>query len=240
MLQETRDTYVVVSGPSGVGKTTAIRNVLSADFRNIGASILMPPLVSTRPPRPSDKEGEMRFISYGAFAALESADQFVVTFDKHGHRYGLRRSDIMPAAETVSGNRRVFVQCLSAKTWDLLKERLANTHDIIICRLEASLDSIHARLSGRGDNLSANEQLSRQQTARAEVPNGIDYFIDADRPPEQVRDAMFSLIRSLMPPIKFGGSLQGAAIPVIEATRPIFRKGPTPQNISKEKALDFS
>jgi guanylate kinase len=223
MLQEARDTFVVVSGPSGIGKTTLIRNMLEADLSDTGASIIVPPIVSTRSPRAADRPGEIIFVSPEDFSALYDRGEFVVTYEKHGNSYGLRHCDIAPAASAASGSPRIFVQCLSAKTWDSLRKELAATHNVFVCRLEASPQTVFMRLDGRADDISENELRSRQNTSFAMVPPGIDHFINAEREPHQVRDHMMGLIRKLVSPAITDARMNNMAR--ISAERPLFRGG---------------
>lgn len=74
----------VLSGPSGVGKTTIVRTLLQR-IERLEFSVSC----TTRPPRPGEREGrDYYFISEEEFAALVAADEFLEYALVYGHRYG--------------------------------------------------------------------------------------------------------------------------------------------------------
>jgi guanylate kinase len=84
------DLCLVVSAPSGAGKTTIIRKILAEDKR-IGFSIS----TTTRPNRPDDIEGESYyFISRKEFENLINKDEFVEWAEVHGNLYGTLKKEI--------------------------------------------------------------------------------------------------------------------------------------------------
>ncbi len=81
---------IVVSGPSGVGKSTIYKRVCEAD-RGVAYSVS----VTTRPPRPGERtKVDYEFVSMGEFDALVAAGDLAESAVVHGHRYGTRRSAI--------------------------------------------------------------------------------------------------------------------------------------------------
>ncbi len=80
----------VISGPSGCGKSTLIREVRRAD-RGLGFSISH----TTRPPRPSEKDGvHYHFVTQAAFERMARAGRFVEWARVHGHLYGTSRAEL--------------------------------------------------------------------------------------------------------------------------------------------------
>jgi len=78
---------IVVSAPSGAGKTSLCRGVV-ASVSNLVHSISY----TTRPPRPEEKEGrDYFFLSEGEFSKRIEAGEFAEWARVHGHLYGTSR-----------------------------------------------------------------------------------------------------------------------------------------------------
>jgi guanylate kinase len=87
---ERRGFPIVVSGPSGVGKTTIVKRVMERDPM-ISYSVS----VTTRPPRIGETSGEhYEFVSDETFDALVEDDALAEWAVVHGERYGTRASVI--------------------------------------------------------------------------------------------------------------------------------------------------
>lgn len=82
--------WVVVSAPSGAGKTTLVKKLLKKN-RNFGFSVS----VTTRPPRPGEKNGrEYRFVSPKEFERLKKGKKLLEWARIHGHFYGTPRAPL--------------------------------------------------------------------------------------------------------------------------------------------------
>jgi guanylate kinase len=81
---------IVISGPSGVGKSTITRSLLETDpLLSYSVS------VTTRPPRPGETDGEhYEFVAENEFAGLVAAGKLAEWACVHGHSYGTRKSVI--------------------------------------------------------------------------------------------------------------------------------------------------
>jgi len=80
----------ILSGPSGVGKTTIVRALLQG-IEGLEFSISC----TTRPRRPGEREGrDYYFISEEEFAALVKEGKFLEYAEVYGHRYGTPRWEI--------------------------------------------------------------------------------------------------------------------------------------------------
>lgn len=75
---------LVVSSPSGAGKTTLCRRLL-AEFARLRFSVSY----TTRPPRNGEREGlDYHFVDAARFQRMIDAGEFAEWAEVHGHRYG--------------------------------------------------------------------------------------------------------------------------------------------------------
>lgn len=154
----------VVSGPSGVGKSTLCRHILQ-DIPDIRLSVSC----TTRPPRPGETNGnEYRFISEKEFRAAIEAHAFAEWAEVYGRLYGTPWKELEqgPGVNTdilldidVQGARQVMKTLQKAVT---------------IFILPPSLETLRARLAGRGTD-SSEEQNRRFQKSQDEMKNYSEY-----------------------------------------------------------------
>jgi guanylate kinase len=91
-----RGLMLVLSSPSGAGKTTLSRKLLAVD-----SDITMSVSVTTRQPRTGEEEGkDYFFVSSGAFGQMVSGDAFLEHANVFDHRYGTPKEPVMRALAT--------------------------------------------------------------------------------------------------------------------------------------------
>ena len=91
-----RGLMLVLSSPSGAGKTTVSRLLLPADDR-IDLSVS----ATTRPPRPNEIDGvDYHFVDQATFDAMVANDEFLEHATVFGHSYGTPRAAVEQALET--------------------------------------------------------------------------------------------------------------------------------------------
>ena len=89
---------VVISGPSGAGKTTLVERV----FRECSLPLVRSVSATTRPPRGEEADGvDYHFISRGEFEDLREQGQFLESFEVfgRGYWYGTLWSEVRAAVE---------------------------------------------------------------------------------------------------------------------------------------------
>jgi len=155
---------IVVSGPSGVGKSTLCRHILQ-DIPDIRLSVSC----TTRPPRHGETDGkEYRFISEEEFRANIEAHAFAEWAEVYDRLYGTPWKELEqePGVHTdilldidVQGARQVMKTLKKAVT---------------IFILPPSLETLRMRLAGRGTDSSA-EQSRRFQKSQDEMKNYSEY-----------------------------------------------------------------
>lgn len=90
-----RGLMLVLSSPSGAGKTTLSRMLLKAD-RNVELSIS----VTTRPQRRSEVDGrDYHFIELARFEAMVKSGELLEWAEVFGHRYGTPRRPVEKALQ---------------------------------------------------------------------------------------------------------------------------------------------
>ena len=93
---KSRGDLLIVSSPSGAGKTTLIRKLVTDP--TLGAGTLHFSVShTTRSPRADEVHGrEYYFVSRDEFLALREADGFLENAEVHGHLYGTSRHEVEP------------------------------------------------------------------------------------------------------------------------------------------------
>ena len=129
--------FVVLSGPSGVGKTTIIERLLARSPVKLIRSIS----ATTRPPRPGEVDGQSYyFLSRDEFERRRDAGAFLEWAEVHrsGHLYGTLLSELDRAAKL--------------KAWVLLEIDVEGAMNVLSLRPEAVSIFIHAEDPNRVDD----------------------------------------------------------------------------------------
>ena len=161
---ERRGFLVVVSGPSGVGKTSFCTHLLqtrSDCIRSVSAT--------TRGIRPGEVDGQdYFFLAPDAFAARADAGEFLEFADVHGHRYGTPRRFV---DDQVAAGRVVLLN-IDVQGGLLVKERYPT--GVFIFVWPPSLDALRARLEARAQD-GSDEIARRMANAPGELAHYTQY-----------------------------------------------------------------
>ena len=145
---------VVVSGPSGAGKTTLMKELFRRSDRPLVASVS----ATTRPPRPGEVPDEdYHFLASEEFTRCRAAGEFLECFEVfgRGHWYGTLWSEVAPSLERgkwvvleidVQGTRSVLDRYPDALTIFVGTESLAELERRLRGRGTESEESIRRRL----------------------------------------------------------------------------------------------
>jgi guanylate kinase len=94
-LSRRRGLMLVLSSPSGAGKTTLSRRLLQTD-----PDIVMSVSATTRAPRPNEVDGQdYFFVSMEKFDAMVRAGEFLEHATVFGNKYGTPRAPVMAALD---------------------------------------------------------------------------------------------------------------------------------------------
>jgi guanylate kinase len=148
----------VITGPSGVGKGTLIRGLLSR-IPQLELSVS----ATTRDPRPGERDGiDYHFLSPESFAARVAAGDFVEHAAYSGNRYGTLRSELeRRIADGVPVVLEIEVQ--GARQ---VREAMPEAVQVFIA--PPSHEALRTRLIGRGTD-STEQVEERLRTAEREL-----------------------------------------------------------------------
>ena len=152
---------VVISGPSGVGKSTVVRQVLA----RLGDRVYLSVSATTRPPRPDERDGvDYYFLSDAEFQRRREAGDFLecVEVFGRGHWYGTLWSEVRSS--------------LARGKWVILEIDVDGAREVIeqypeavmIFIRPASLEELERRLRSRGTEDEQSVQR-RMAVARHEL-----------------------------------------------------------------------
>jgi len=180
-----RGLMLVISSPSGAGKSTIARNLLESDP---GLSLSVS--VTTRQRRGSEIEGvHYHFLSQKDFERRRDSDALLEWAEVHGNCYGTPRE----AAEVAMAEGRDMLFDIDWQGAQQLQEKMsADVVSIFI--LPPSMSELRARLQRRAED-SADAIERRLANARAEIEHWreYDYVVVNDD-----LDRAFSAVRSIV------------------------------------------
>jgi len=163
----------VVAGPSGVGKGSVVKGLLSRDPEGLALSVS----VTTRQPRPGEREGvDYRFVSDETFDRLVAADELLEWAEVVGHRSGTPRDGVERGVEA---GRDVILE-IDVQGARQVRDRAPGA--LLIFLAPPSLDELERRLRGRGTESEERIAL-RLATADQELAqrSWFDHVVVNDR-----------------------------------------------------------
>jgi guanylate kinase len=159
-----RGLLLVISSPSGAGKTTLSRMLLESD-RNIIMSVS----VTTRPQRPGEVEGvDYKFISKDRFDAMRDRGELLESAEVFGHWYGTPR---LPVEKSLSMGRDVLFDIDWQGTQQLAE---VMREDLVTIFILPPSEVLHDRLINRAQDAMV-VVAKRMAEASKEISHWAEY-----------------------------------------------------------------
>lgn len=183
--QSRRGVCLVISAPSGAGKSTIAQVLRKAD-----PTIFTSVSVTTRSPRPGEEEGvHYYFRDLETFRRMAADGELLEWAEVFGRGYGTPRA---PLEEALAAGRDVILDI----DWQGCRlMRKAMPDDVVgLFVLPPSLEELEARLRGRNSD-SDEEIASRMKAAMSEISHWpeFDYVLindDLDRAVEEAQSVL--------------------------------------------------
>lgn len=181
-----KGTFFVLSGPSGSGKGTVLKEVLRKSDR-----IVYSVSATSRTPRAGEVDGiNYYFKSREEFETLIKADAFIEYTETYGNYYGTLKSEVEKA---IVNGKNIILEI------DPVGARNVRAHypDAVLMFLVApDLEVLSSRLSGRGSENAETFKI-RHDAALSEMENATlyDYVVVNDFV-ERAADDILAIIRA--------------------------------------------
>ncbi len=160
-----RGLMLVLSSPSGAGKSTIARNLLETD-----PSLEISVSVTTRQRRPSEIAGKhYHFISTGQFERMRAADELLEWAEVHGNFYGTPRE---PVEAAMSEGRDMLFDIDWQGARQLQEKMKADVVSIFV--LPPTMTELQSRLHRRAED-SEEVIRTRLLNSRAEIEHWREY-----------------------------------------------------------------
>ncbi|ARQ57675.1 MULTISPECIES: guanylate kinase [Rhizobium] len=201
-----RGLMLVISSPSGAGKSTIARTLLETD-KHIGLSVS----VTTRQRRPSEVEGvHYHFKSVREFERLRDSDALLEWAEVHGNFYGTPRE---PVEQAMAEGRDMLFDIDWQGAQQLQEKMSADVVSIFV--LPPTMTELQSRLHRRAED-SEEVIQTRLANSRAEISHWREYdyvivnddlntafdavqsIVKAERLRRDRRHGMFDFVRELL------------------------------------------
>ena len=156
--------FIVVSGPSGVGKTLFIEKSLKT-FSKLSSIVSW----TTRKPRPNEKNGDFyHFITKKDFEELRKTGEFVEWAQVHNEFYATSKKEV----EKIWKNGQAIIKDIDVQGCRSIKKVFP--HSVSVFIYPPSIQELKNRILKRG-SLNEKQIKIRLQRAIEEIAEGREY-----------------------------------------------------------------
>ncbi|AEH43970.1 guanylate kinase [Thermodesulfatator indicus DSM 15286] len=178
---------LVVSAPSGAGKTTLCRRLLSLD-----SEISFSVSYTTRSPRPNERNGvDYFFVDKETFKKMINEGAFLEWAEVHGNFYG---TSLEQVKEAISSGKDVLLD-IDVQGAFQVREKLGR-EAVLVFILPPSFEELEKRLKKRGTEdpkeLELRLSVAKEEIAKAQA---FDYLIVNDVL-EEALDRLYSILKA--------------------------------------------
>lgn len=159
----------IVSAPSGTGKTTLNRRLVSEHKDRLAMSVSY----TARPIRPGEVDGvDYHYVQDSSFRDLIKRGEMLEYAEVFGVLYGTAKAEV--ARITALGQSCILE--IDVQGWEQVKRAMPEAKSVLI--LPPSIKELWQRLAGRGTE-AEKVRWRRLKTAREEISKGhlYDYFL---------------------------------------------------------------
>jgi guanylate kinase len=185
-----RGIMLVLSSPSGAGKTTLSRGLLEKENEEDPGKLELSISVTTRARRPSEIEGvHYRFLTKRQFETMRDSGDLLEWAEVHGNYYGTPRE---PVESALASGRDVLFDI----DWQGTRQLVENMRDdvVTVFVLPPSADELKARLERRAED-SKDIIAQRLRNAIEEISHWREYdYILVNRD----LDKSFARVRAIL------------------------------------------
>jgi guanylate kinase len=165
-----RGIMLIVSSPSGAGKTTLTRNLLNEENKEKKDSVSLSVSVTTRARRPSEIDGiHYKFLTRRQFELMRDGGELLEWAEVHGNFYGTPRE---PVETALSEGRDVLFDIDWQGTQQLYQSMRSDVVSVFV--LPPTADELKARLERRAED-TPDIIARRLKNAAEEIPHWEEY-----------------------------------------------------------------
>jgi guanylate kinase len=165
-----RGIMLIVSSPSGAGKTTLTRNLLTEENKEKKDSVSLSVSVTTRARRPSEIDGvHYKFLTHRQFELMRDGGELLESAEVHGNYYGTPRE---PVETALAEGRDVLFDIDWQGTQQLYASMRSDVVSVFV--LPPTAEELKLRLERRAED-TPDIIARRLKNAAEEIPHWEEY-----------------------------------------------------------------